>query len=115
MELNGTGVEISIVAPGVIETEMTKGVKDIRGVRKVTPDEVAATIVNVLERPRFVAFIPRSVGLMALTLSSVPFGLRHSLARISNTDRLMLQADMEARAAYEARAQAAPVSASDID
>jgi NAD(P)-dependent dehydrogenase (short-subunit alcohol dehydrogenase family) len=53
--------------------------------------------------------------LMALTLSSVPFGLRHSLARIINTDRLMLQADMEARAAYEARAQAAPVSASDIN
>jgi NAD(P)-dependent dehydrogenase (short-subunit alcohol dehydrogenase family) len=104
LELNGTGVEISIVAPGVIETDMTAGVKDIRGVRTVTPDEVAATIINLLERPRFVAFIPKSIGVVALTLSSVPFGLRHSLARLSNTDTLMLEADMEARAGYEARA-----------
>jgi short-subunit dehydrogenase len=106
LELDGTGVEISIVAPGVIETGMSAGVKDVRGLRKVTPDEVAATIVNVLERPRFVAFIPRSVGLMAIALSTLPFGIRQSLARLSNTDTLMLEADMEARAGYEARAQA---------
>jgi NAD(P)-dependent dehydrogenase (short-subunit alcohol dehydrogenase family) len=106
LELNETGVEISIVAPGVIETGMTAGVKDVRGLRKVTPDEVAATIVNVLERPRFVAFIPRSVGPMALALSALPFGVRQSLARLSNTDTLMLEADMQARAGYEARAQA---------
>jgi NAD(P)-dependent dehydrogenase (short-subunit alcohol dehydrogenase family) len=115
LELSETGVEISIVAPGVIETGMTAGVKDLRGVRRVTPDEVAATIVNVLERPRFVAFIPRSVGLMALALSALPFGIRRSLARLSNIDTLMLEADMEARAGYEARAQAVRTPVADVD
>ncbi|MHB8693941.1 MAG: SDR family NAD(P)-dependent oxidoreductase [Solirubrobacteraceae bacterium] len=105
LELNGTGVDISIVAPGVISTEMTAGVKDIPGLRTVTPDEVAATIIDVLERPRFAAFIPRSIGPMALTFSAIPFGLRHRLARLSRTDTLMLEADTEARAGYEARAQ----------
>jgi NAD(P)-dependent dehydrogenase (short-subunit alcohol dehydrogenase family) len=115
LELNGTGVEISIVAPGVIETEMTAGVKEIRGIRNVTPEEVAATIVDVLDRPRFVAFIPRAIGPMAFALSAVPFGLRHWLARISNTDTLMLEADMAARAGYEARAQGVPTSAAGVD
>jgi NAD(P)-dependent dehydrogenase (short-subunit alcohol dehydrogenase family) len=105
LELNGTGVEISIVAPGVIDTEMAAGVKDIRGLRTVTPQEVAATIIGVLERPRFAAFVPRSIGPMALTFSAIPFGLRHWLARLSRTDTLMLEADTEARAGYEARAQ----------
>jgi hypothetical protein len=50
---------------------------------------VAATIVNVLERPRFVAFVSRSVGLVARAFSAFPFGIRQSLARLSNTDRLM--------------------------
>jgi short-subunit dehydrogenase len=115
LELNGTGVDISIVAPGVIETEMTAGVKDLRGVRKVTPEEVAATIIDVLERPRFVAFVPRSIGFMARTLTALPFGLRDLLSRLSNADKLMLEADMEARAGYEARAHGAATTARGVD
>lgn len=105
LELSGTGVDISIVAPGVIATEMAAGVKDVPGLRTVMPEEVAATIIDVLERPRFAAFVPRSVGPMALTFSAIPFGLRHWLARLTGTDTLMLRADTGARAAYEARAQ----------
>jgi short-subunit dehydrogenase len=105
LELGGTGVDISIVAPGVIATEMTAGVKDVPGLRTVMPEEVAATIIDVLERPRFAAFAPRRLGPMALTFSAIPFGLRHRLARLTGTDTLMLRADTEARAGYEARAQ----------
>jgi short-subunit dehydrogenase len=113
LELNGTGVDISIVAPGVIETEMTAGVKDIPALRKVTPEEVAGTIIDVLERPRFAAFVPRSIGVMAFTFSSIPFGVRHWLARLSKTDTLMLEADTEARAGYETRARGLVTAASD--
>jgi NAD(P)-dependent dehydrogenase (short-subunit alcohol dehydrogenase family) len=103
-ELQRTGVEISIVAPGVIKTEMTTGVKDIPGVRSVTPDEVAQTVIDVLERPRFAAFVPKRIGVMALILSATPFGLRHRLARATKTDTLMLNVDTDARAGYESRA-----------
>jgi short-subunit dehydrogenase len=104
LELDGTGVDISIIAPGVIATEMAAGVRDIPGLRTVTPEEVAATIIGVLERPRFVAFIPRNIGPLALMFSAIPFRTRHWLARVTSTGRLMLEADTEARARYEARA-----------
>jgi NAD(P)-dependent dehydrogenase (short-subunit alcohol dehydrogenase family) len=113
LQLNGTGVEISIVAPGVIETEMTAGVKDIPALRKVTPAEVAATIIDVLERPRFAAFVPKSIGVMAFMLSVIPYGARQRLARLTRTDTLMLQADTHARAVYEARAQGHETAAGD--
>lgn len=106
MELRGTGVHISVVAPAVIKTEMSSGLKDVRGVRAVEPDEVAAGIIRVLERPKFAEFVPKSIGVMCLTFSAVPYRIRHMLTRISRTDLLLLQADQSERIAYEQRVAA---------
>jgi hypothetical protein len=50
---------------------------------------------------------------MAFTFSSIPFGVRHWLARLSKTDTLMLEADTEARAGYETRARGLVTAAGD--
>jgi short-subunit dehydrogenase len=113
MELRGTGVDISVVAPAVIKSEMSKGLKDVRGVRAVEPWEVAAGIVDVLRRPRFAAFVPKSIGVMSLGFSAVPYPIRHFLTRISRTDLLLLNADRSARADYEQRVAAAVERAED--
>lgn len=110
LELRGTGVDISVVAPAVIKTELSVGLKEVRGVRAVSPEEVADVIVDVLERPRFVAFVPKSIGVMAMAFASIPYGIRHGLARLAKTDKLLLQADMSARAAYEKRVEAPPAT-----
>jgi hypothetical protein len=68
---------------------------------------VSATIIDVLERPRFAAFLPKCIGPMALMLSAMPFRMRQWLARATKTDTLMLEADVELRADYESRAGAA--------
>jgi hypothetical protein len=86
---------------------MLSGVKDPPGLRRVTAEEVSATIIDVLERPRFAAFVPKRMGPMALMLSATPFRLRQWLARVTRTDTLMLQADAELRAGYEAHVSAA--------
>jgi short-subunit dehydrogenase len=104
LELNGTGVDVSLIAPGFIDTEMLSGVKDPPGLRRVTAEEVSTTIIDVLEHPRFAAFVPKRMGPMALTLSATPFRMRQWLARVTRTDTLMLHADAELRAGYEARA-----------
>jgi short-subunit dehydrogenase len=106
MELRGSGVDISVVAPAVIKTEMSKGLKDVRGVRAVEPWEVADGIIDVLQYPRFAAFVPRSIGVMAMGFSAVPYKLRHFLTRISRTDLLLLNADQSARVDYERRVAA---------
>jgi short-subunit dehydrogenase len=103
LELRGTGVEISVVAPAVIKTEMSVGLKEVKGVRAVAPEEVAAAIVEGLKRPKFAIFVPKAIGVMAMSFSALPYRFRHFLARASNTDKLLLDVDQGARAGYEGR------------
>jgi short-subunit dehydrogenase len=101
LELRGTGVEISVVAPAIIKSQMSVGLKEVRGIRSVAPEEVAEAIVQGLKYPRFAIFVPKSIGVMALMFSAIPYGVRHFLARAANSDRLLLDVDTGARAAYE--------------
>lgn len=103
LELRGSGVEITVVAPAVIKTELATGLKEVRGVRAVEPSEVADGIVKALKQPRFVVFVPKSIGFMAMSFSAIPHRVRHALARMAKTDKLLLDVDKEARAGYEKR------------
>ena len=103
LELQGTGVHVSVVAPAVIKSEMSKGLKDVRGVRAVEPYEVADAIIGVMRKPKFATFVPRAIGAMSLGFSAVPYRPRHFLMKLSKTDKLLLQADKEARKEYEQR------------
>lgn len=101
-ELEGTGIEVSVVAPAVIKTQLGSGLADVRGLRKVDADEVGAAIVRGLRRPRFAIWVPPELGVLALTMSALPYRARALLARWTNVDHLLLQRDSEARATYEA-------------
>jgi NAD(P)-dependent dehydrogenase (short-subunit alcohol dehydrogenase family) len=104
-ELRGTGVEISVVMPGYAQTELAAGVPDLRGVRRVTPEEIAAATVRALKSPRFDVFVPRGLGPLLTFAALLPRPAREWVARAMNSRKLM-EADGEARAAYEARAAA---------
>jgi hypothetical protein len=101
LELHGTGVEISVVAPAVIKTEMSKGLTEVKGLRAVTPDEVGEAIVDGLKHPRFAIFVPKAMGVMAFAYTSLPYRARAFLARATNSDKLLLNVDQNARKAYE--------------
>lgn len=103
LELHGTGVDVSVCAPAVIKTQLSAGLGEVKGIRAVTPEEVAAAIVEGLKRPRFAIFVPKAIGVMALAYSALPFKARGLLARVSGSDKLLLNADPAARAAYEAK------------
>jgi short-subunit dehydrogenase len=103
LELGGTGVNISVIAPAMIRTELSSGLKDVRGVRLIEPEEVAAAIVDGLRNPRFAIFVPRMMGIMSLGLSALPYRPRHFLSRLVKVDKLLLEADMGVRRGYEAR------------
>ena len=45
LELRGSGVDVSVVMPYFVRTELATGVADSRGVRHVSPEEVAAEVV----------------------------------------------------------------------
>jgi NADP-dependent 3-hydroxy acid dehydrogenase YdfG len=103
-ELRGSGVEVSVVMPGVVNTELGSGVPETRGVKKVEPEEVAEALVGALERPKFDVFVPRESLAIFKVTELLPRGLRESIGRFVGADRVLSQPDRAERAAYEERA-----------
>src|SRR4051794_21043368 len=72
LELRGTGVEVSVVMPGIVRTELSTGLSDARGVKTLQPEDVAAEIVSALCNPRFDVFVPRSTGPLVQLGAALP-------------------------------------------
>ena len=103
-ELRGTGVEISVVMPAVVNTELGSGLPETRAIKKIEPEDVANAIVAALERPKFDVWVPReSVGVYKLA-QLLPRGAREGFARLMKADKVLADADSVARASYEERA-----------
>jgi short-subunit dehydrogenase len=111
MELRGTGVEVSVVMPGIVRTELATGLADARGVKSVGPDDVASEIVAALKNPRFDVFVPRSTGPLIAFGAAIPRRAREAVARALKADQALLKTDRSARQAYEARAAASAPAA----
>jgi NAD(P)-dependent dehydrogenase (short-subunit alcohol dehydrogenase family) len=103
-ELASTPVEVSMVLPGLVDTELTRGFPDRRGVRRVGPEEVAEAIVGVLRRPRLAVYVPRSVGVGIRVMGAIPRPLRDRVGRaLGVDDYLLTRVDQDERAGYVAR------------
>ena len=61
-ETRGTGVEVTVVMPGLVDTELSSGTTATRGIAPVQPDDVAAAVVRALRRPRFEGLRPPRAG-----------------------------------------------------
>jgi NAD(P)-dependent dehydrogenase (short-subunit alcohol dehydrogenase family) len=114
-ELRGSGVEISVVMPGLVSTELTAGTKPYRGFKLQTPEQVAAAVVSALKVPRFEVYVPASLGPTSKFVALLPRGAQDALGRLFKSDEVMSQADRSARAAYEARAAASAPAADAIE
>jgi NAD(P)-dependent dehydrogenase (short-subunit alcohol dehydrogenase family) len=112
-ELRGTAVEVSVVMPSVVNTELTTGLASSR-VKNIEPEDVAAEVLSALRKPRFDVFVPRSNGPLIQLTSPLPRTWREAIGRWIKADRSLLDADRSARAEYEARA-AASAPAADHD
>ncbi len=103
-ELRGTGVDVSVVMPVVVHTELGTGLSSARGVKQVEPEDVAAEIVAALKDGRFDVYVPRSVGPLTHFSSALPRRAREGMARAMKADRVLSGADLGARKNYELRA-----------
>jgi NAD(P)-dependent dehydrogenase (short-subunit alcohol dehydrogenase family) len=103
MELRGTGVELSVVRPSLCNTDLASGVKGLRGMPFVQPEDVAGRIVETLERPRFDVPVPKSLGPMLWLNQALPFRVRVALAHVTKADSVLSDIDAGARAAYVER------------
>jgi len=102
-ELPGTDVQLSIVMPGLVRTELAAGTTDAPGTIVLRPEDVATAIAGVLERPRFAVYVPRSYGALLRVLSVLPQPARELLLRAAGSERPTAGTTREQRAAYEDR------------
>ena len=103
-ELRDTGVEVSVVMPGIVRTELSAGLHDARGVKSVTVEEVANEVLSALKVPRFDVFVPRSTGALIALTSALPRRAREAIGRAIKADRVAVGTDSTVRTAYEDRA-----------
>jgi NADP-dependent 3-hydroxy acid dehydrogenase YdfG len=102
-ELRGSGVDVSVVMPVVVDTELATAVATPRGIPRIKPQDVAEAIVETLRRPRFDVYVPRSIGPLTALGAVLPRSVRELAMRAIGADRLLC-VDGAARCAYELRA-----------
>lgn len=111
-ELKGTGVEISCVMPTIVRTELAAGIEQTKLSSQVTPEQVAAAIVGVLQRPKLDVYVPGSLGRVNNVMRLFPRRAGEWLGRVSKTDQVLVaSAHSPARKAYEQRAAASAPAA----
>ncbi|MBK5117326.1 MAG: SDR family oxidoreductase, partial [Thermoleophilia bacterium] len=104
LELRDTGVEVSVVMPAVVNTELGSGLHEARGVKTLEPEEVAEAVVEAIETNRFDVWVPKSTAAIATVMNIVPRRGREAIARLLKADDILATPDEGARAAYEDRA-----------
>lgn len=102
-ELAGSGIDLSLVYPGVVRTELAAGTNPGRGGDWVEPSEVAEAIVECIRSPRAEVFVPRSLAFLLRVYVSLPTRGRMAMARAFGVDKVAMAADRSERAEYERR------------
>jgi len=104
-ELAPCGVDVSVVLPTVVRTELSAGVSAAKGIKSVSADDVAKVIEAVVRKPKAEVWVPRWTKGMTKVTQALPRGVQDVMGRMTNADKVLAQADPAARAAYEERAR----------
>ncbi len=102
-ELHGTNVDVSVVMPVVVNTELGSGLPTTPGFKAVEPEDVAAAIVGALQTGRFEVYVPKTVGGMFRFNALMPRRAVEAIGRLMKGDQVLTRPDHAARAAYEKR------------
>jgi NADP-dependent 3-hydroxy acid dehydrogenase YdfG len=102
-EVHETAIDVSVVMPVVVNTELGSGLAETRGFKKVEPEDVANAIVDALQTGRYEVFVPKSVSGLFRLKAIVPTRVMEAVARALKGDQVLANPDRAARAAYEAR------------
>ena len=104
-ELAEHGVHVSVVMPGIVQTELAVGIPDLPGFKAITPEAVAEGIAQALAEPRLEVFVPRSAGPMLKYTRLMPKRSSLWLSRKMGVDKVFVNAHHDPeRKAYEDRA-----------
>jgi NAD(P)-dependent dehydrogenase (short-subunit alcohol dehydrogenase family) len=103
LEFTRQGIDVSAVLPTFTNTELIAGTKSARGQKNAEPEDVAATVLSLIAKPRPQAVVPAKLGRQLRIGPLVPRGLQDRMARWYGLDEIFLNPDREARKAYDQR------------
>ena len=112
-ELEDTGVEVSVVMPAIVNTELSSGMKKSRLVKSVEPEDVADSIATALEYPdkNLEVFVPKEGGTIGRFVSVLPLGAQKRMFKLIGGHKVAAEADAATRARYEDRVSTTPPAA----
>lgn len=106
LELRGTGVTASVVMPTLTNTSMIDGVASASGLKNAEPEDIAAGIVKLIEKPKPRMTVTRAAAVLIGVTRRMPLVVGETLTRAMNADRIFVDAaDSQARRGYEDRAR----------
>ena len=107
LELRGTGVTLSAVMPTLTNTSMVDGVASVPGFRNAEPEDIAAGVVGLIEKPKARLAVTRAAGLLIdIVPRFMPLRVSEALNRALRVDAIFVEAaDNQTRRDYEDRAR----------
>jgi short-subunit dehydrogenase len=102
-ELRGTNVDLTVVMPVVVNTELGSGLPETRSFKPVEPEDVAKAIVEALQTGRYEVYVPRSLSRLVRMAALIPRSVAEATGRMLKGDQVLARPDHLARAAYETR------------
>ena len=106
-ELERLGVEVCLVMPTVVRTDLAAGVPQARFVKQVQPEDVAEAIEATIRKPKAERWVPGWTQQMTKFSLLLPRPVQNAIARAFKAD-VLAAVDPAARAAYEAKVRSLP-------
>ena len=104
-ELRDGGIDVSVVLPLIVNTELGSGLHKVRGQRTVEATEVADAIAGVIEKPRFETWVPKSGNRLYRVMFLMPRTWSEAVGRAVGAADALSNIDERARQNYESRAR----------
>ncbi|MEV4153911.1 SDR family oxidoreductase [Nocardia salmonicida] len=101
-ELRGSGVHLTAIMPGVVDTELAAGTAT-GAAQLLQPSDVAAAVLDAVERPRFEVTLPAHLGPVVGLVGVLPQWLRDIVLRRTVPNQVVAVAGSSNRSAYEKR------------
>jgi NAD(P)-dependent dehydrogenase (short-subunit alcohol dehydrogenase family) len=102
-EVRSTDIDVSIVMPVVVNTELGSGLQKARGVKVVEPEVVAEAIVEAVQTGRVDVWVPRAMQALYRSMNLVPRGVADFITKVLKGDQVLVDPDRLVRGAYEQR------------
>ncbi|MGA9856575.1 MAG: SDR family oxidoreductase [Solirubrobacteraceae bacterium] len=109
-EVRQTDIDVTIVMPVGVNTELYSGMGLARGIKLAQPEEVADGIVEALQTGRVDVFIPKRLNGMFRVMNLLPRWGADLVAKVLKTDHVLANPDHMLRSAYEQRTSAPVVA-----